>query len=127
VKQSWLSKFFTVLSCKRVGRDSFGNEYYESLEINKAFGRKSRRVVYHGIAEASKVPSVWNAWLTFQCDDAPKRESVGYRWERAHEPNLSGTKYAYYPPGHIKGGADRKRATGDYEAWNPTVEQRGEL
>ena len=34
-------------------------------------------------------------------------------------PNLTGTKAAYRPPGHILKGGQRDKATGDYEAWTP--------
>ena len=33
--------------------------------------------------------------------------------------NLTGTGLAYRPPGHLKSGGRREKATGDYEAWKP--------
>jgi len=41
------------------------------------------------------------------------------RWEKEHQPNLSGSPMAYVPPGHERRGGQRQRATGDYEAWRP--------
>jgi NADH:ubiquinone oxidoreductase subunit len=117
--QRWLNKIITLFAYKSVGKDSFGNEYYESLSCDRAFGRKARKVLYKGVVEASKIPSVWNAWLTFQTDEIPEREFLGYRWEKPHTPNLSGTRYAYFPPGHLKAEGKRKPATGDYQRWKP--------
>ena len=32
---------------------------------------------------------------------------------------MTGTPYAYHPPGSILRGGHRARATGDYEPWTP--------
>ena len=36
-------------------------------------------------------------------------------WQTEHLPNLTGTKYAHKPKGHILKGGKRAAATGDYE------------
>ena len=43
-----------------------------------------------------------------------------YYGQKPHRPNLSGTKFAYFPPGHDRRGGKRDKATGDYESWRPS-------
>ncbi len=77
-------------------------------------------MVYKGIPEASKVPADWHRWLHKTTDEVPNIDAQKtYDWQKPHLPNLSGTDLAYVPKGHIKAGAKRDRATGDYEAWKP--------
>ncbi|MFI4983616.1 MAG: NADH-ubiquinone oxidoreductase subunit NDUFA12 family protein [Rickettsiales bacterium] len=111
--------FYTMLHGKFVGKDEFGNKYYQSKSSTREFGRNHRWVYYKGIPEPSKVPSQWFNWLHYQSDDVPASNSKKYFWEKAQKPNLTGTAYAYYPQGHILGGGKRAKATGDYESWNP--------
>ena len=40
-------------------------------------------------------------------------------WEQDHQPNLTGTIWAWRPKGAISRGGERPKATGDYEAWRP--------
>ncbi len=110
---------FSMFCGSFIGKDEFGNAYYESKRQNRDFGRKNRWVIYKGIPEASKVPPHWFSWLHYQTDVAPISNSKKYNWEKAHRPNLTGTKEAYYPSGHILAGAQREKATGDYEPWRP--------
>ncbi|MDP6219258.1 MAG: NADH:ubiquinone oxidoreductase subunit NDUFA12, partial [Alphaproteobacteria bacterium] len=35
-------------------------------------------------------------------------------------PNLTGTKFAHRPAGHVLKGGKRAAATGDYEPWSPS-------
>ena len=97
-----------------VGTDMYGNRYYEA----KKTGR--RWVLYAGTVEASRVPPDWHGWLhhTFKepPTTAPFKEKV---WEKAHQPNLTGTEGAYRPDGSLLGGGVRPKATGDYQAWKP--------
>ncbi|MCL2469510.1 MAG: NADH-ubiquinone oxidoreductase subunit NDUFA12 family protein [Alphaproteobacteria bacterium] len=77
-----------------VGEDAMGNRYYRSL------GQPERRwVLYRGEAEASLVSPLWFGWLHHQCDQPlPEDEEVRYPWQKAPEPNLTGTPYAYAAP-----------------------------
>lgn len=106
----------TKLHGEKVGEDAYGNVYYRSKR--KRFGnREERWVVYNGEAEASKVPPEWHAWLHHTTDTpiaTPARP-----WLKPHQPNLTGTEDAYYPPGHDRRGGQRAKAGGDYQAWTP--------
>ncbi len=110
---------FSMICGSFVGKDEFGNSYYESRKAKRDFGRKNRWVVYKGLSEASKVPAQWFSWLHYQTDLPPASNSKKYNWEKGHKPNLTGTKDAYYPNGHILAGGTRDKATGDYQPWRP--------
>jgi NADH:ubiquinone oxidoreductase subunit len=105
----------------KVGEDEHGNVYYR--ERGAKDGRRERRwVVFADDAEpeASRVPPGWNAWLSHNRDKPPSQEPLPTRrWEKPHQPNLSGTGGAYVPPGHERRGGRRDPATGDYEPWRP--------
>ena len=50
------------ITATEVGRDSFGNRYYEERRARP--GKPPRRYVrYNGMIEASKVPADWHGWL----------------------------------------------------------------
>jgi NADH:ubiquinone oxidoreductase subunit len=108
-----------------VGSDSFGNRYYRERGSRKLqrgggrFSREKRWVIYNGEPEGSKVPSEWHAWLHHTVDEVPRPDRPRYPWEKPHQPNMTGTRYAYVPPGSILRGGRRPPATGDYEPWTP--------
>ncbi|MBN9526255.1 MAG: NADH:ubiquinone oxidoreductase subunit NDUFA12 [Alphaproteobacteria bacterium] len=97
-----------------VGSDQFGNKYYRLKD-----DPKRRLVYYQGEPEASKVPPAWHRWLHHITEEIPPAEPPRQKWEKEHLPNLTGTDYAYRPPGGLSRGARRQQATGDYEAWSP--------
>ncbi len=113
----WI-KLLTWFKGDLVGTDSFGNKYYREKGPE---GLSERRwVIYKGIPEASKVPPEWHGWLHHTVErPVPINEVKRWAWEKNHLPNLSGTPYAYRPPGHFFSGEKRDRATGDYQAWDP--------
>lgn len=101
-----------------VGNDLFGNQYYREKGEEKITER--RWVIYKGLPEASKVPAEWHGWLHHLTERPLPVEMIKrWPWEKKHVPNLSGTPYAYRPPGHYFSGGKRDSATGDYEAWSP--------
>ena len=110
---------FTWFRGELVGTDPFGNRYYRSTKIH-LHGRERRWVLYSGSKEASKVPAEWHAWL-HHTTAAPLSEHAAAPkdWQKSHIPNLTGTRGAYYPRGHVQAGGRRARATGDYDAWQP--------
>lgn len=109
---------YTWLNGREVGQDTFGNRYYEHKSDPAPGYRRKRWVVYNGLVEASKVPPEWHGWLHYTAE-APLSAEKAFEWEQDHLPNLTGTRYAYRPPGHVLEGGKREAATGDYEAWTP--------
>lgn len=109
------TRIFTALKGHLVGKDEFGNKYYQTKKADKD-GKKKRWVMYNGMAEPSKVPPSWHGWLHYTTDEVLANK---YNWQKQHKPNLTGTDLAYFPPGHARSGGERKAATGDYEAWQP--------
>ena len=112
-----ITRVITWLHGEPVGEDPFGNRYYQHKKA-PASGRRRRWVIYKGEDEASKVPPEWNAWLHHTTDTFPVAGQE-LPWQKAHQPNRTGTPAAYRPPGHTLEGGKRDRATGDYEAWLP--------
>lgn len=114
------TRLFTKLRGREVGRDRFGNIYYEEREPRPGM-RRRRWVIYARSVDASEVPPEWHAWLHYTTD-APLPEEKRYPWQQEHQPNLTGTPAAYRPPGHDLEGGRRQRATGDYEPWSPDAD-----
>lgn len=112
-KMSIGTKIYTWLHGELVGTDSLGNRYYKHKRT-----MKRRWVLYHGVAEASKVPPEWHAWLHHTTDMLPG-ERKARSWEKEHIPNLTGTAQAYRPQGALEKGGRHAPATGDYEPWRP--------
>ena len=52
------TKIKTILFGKLVGKDSFGNKYYESKN-------GKRWIIYNGETDASKIPVEWYSWMHF--------------------------------------------------------------
>jgi len=105
---------FTWFKGALVGVDEEGNRYYREKKGDR------RWVFYEGDVEASRVPPEWNAWLHGTVDSPPNPAANSIKsWEKEHQPNPTGTPGAYHPPGSLTGDAQRRRATGDYEAWRP--------
>jgi NADH:ubiquinone oxidoreductase subunit len=120
---TWL---FTWWNGKLVGTDQFGNRYYREKTpraLRPGGGRESRErrwVIYKGAPEATKVPPEWHAWLHHTIDGVPTDAGrPKYPWEKPHLPNLTGTRFAYRPPGSLLKGGHRAPTTGDYEPWQP--------
>lgn len=111
------TRISTWLFSKLVGIDASGNRYYVSKKPNED-GKYRRSVMYNGMVEASKIPPLWHAWLHYTTDTIPEN-SEAYSWQKAPQPNLTGTALAYRPAGHITQGGKRPKATGDYQAWEP--------
>ncbi|MBO6815399.1 MAG: NADH:ubiquinone oxidoreductase subunit NDUFA12 [Rhizobiaceae bacterium] len=107
------TRFHIWRTSRHVGDDELGNSYYESKS-------GKRYVQYAGEAEASAIPSGWHGWMHYRVDTPPSEENYKARdWEKAHQPNLTGTAGAYYPKGSLNNPEERPRVTGDYEAWSP--------
>jgi len=105
-----------------VGEDEQGNRYYRTKggEIDPTLHFERRWVIYNGLAEASRVPPAWHGWLHHTVDVPPTQDGYKPReWEKPHVPNMTGTPYAYRPPGSTLASGRRPQATGDYQPWTP--------
>ncbi len=112
---------YTWINGRQVGSDIFGNRYYEHKTRSNSDGRLKRWVIYRGMVEPSKVPPEWHAWLHYSIEEVPSEsDKNSFSWQKLHLPNLTGTRYAYRPPGHVLQGGKREKATGDYEPWIPS-------
>ena len=118
--QTMGTRLYTWRKGKLVGEDDQGNRYYEARDGRKIGGYTRRWVIYNGEAEASRVPPGWHGWLHHRSDVPPSEESYTPReWQQPHQPNWTGTSRAYHPKGSLLGDGQRRKATGDYEAWQP--------
>ncbi|GGD01190.1 NADH:ubiquinone oxidoreductase subunit NDUFA12 [Aquisalinus flavus] len=106
---------------KLIGDDAQGNKYYEAAgKHDYADGRTRRWVVYHGVAEASRVPTEWHGWLHHTVDVPPTKEHyVPKPWEKAHLPNMTGTPLAYHPAGSLYLAGKGEEPWQDYQPWTP--------
>ena len=115
-----ISRVLIACTSKFKGEDEFGNKYYEKTKRKNQL-RSKRFVLFKGAVEASKVPADWHGWLHHTQDDTPPEGGYQkHEWQEAHLPNLTGTKFAYRPKGHLLKGGRRAKASGDYEPWTPT-------
>src|ERR1700745_1619614 len=126
--QTFGTQLWTWLYGEFVGEDEFGNRYYRTRngKIAPALGIVRRWVIYNGLAEASLVPPAWHGWLHHIVDTPPTLEAAkSYRWEKPHEPNLTGTPAARRPSGSTLAEGRRPKANGDYKGWNPGNQRSG--
>jgi NADH:ubiquinone oxidoreductase subunit len=66
------------------------------------------------------VSSDWHGWLHHTFEAPPTALPFKVKaWEKPHVPNLSGTPFAWRPPGSLWRGGRRPKATGDYQPWVP--------
>ena len=81
----------TILFGKLVGKDSFGNKYYENKN-------GKRWVIYSEEIDASKIPVEWYSWIHFTANKIEKTHQLDKcEWQKPHQSNLTGTEGAYYP------------------------------
>ena len=107
-KQTVGTFFYTLLTGKLAGIDSFGNKYY--------YNSKGKRwVIYKNIVESSKIPAEWHSWIHFIKLNKPSQHIEKFSWQKPHEENLTGTKKAHKPDGSLK--HDSKKDMKKYETW----------
>ena len=100
------TKIKTILFGKFVGKDSFGNKYYESKN-------GKRWVIYANEIDASKIPVEWYSWIHFTPNKIEKNHDFKkYSWQKPHKPNLTGTKDSYYP------NKNKDVSKKKYKSWN---------
>ena len=113
----------TFLNGEKVGQDAFGNRYFRGKKGRKSRiggNREQRWVLYAQQDDPSSVPADWHGWLHHTMAQSPVEKPLYHQqWEQPHQPNLTGTKGAYFPSGHPISEGHRPKATGDYQAWSP--------
>jgi len=117
---TWSNRIYTALRGRLVGTDEAGNRYYLQRKGVGPLGVPRRWVIYRNLAEASKIPPEWHAWMHYLVDTPPSEEKyVARPWQKPHLMNMTGTPQAYRPTGSILGSGKRPAATGDYKPWQP--------
>ncbi|MDC3036282.1 NADH-ubiquinone oxidoreductase subunit NDUFA12 family protein [Candidatus Pelagibacter sp.] len=96
----------TIFFGKFVGRDSFGNKYYESKN-------GKRWVIYSKEIDATKIPVEWYSWIHHTPNRIEKtHEFQKYDWQKPHQSNTTGTETAYHPNKSNKDALKKK-----YKPW----------
>jgi len=108
----------TKLFGKKVGEDHLGNKYFYRLLKNK---KEKRWVIYKSEPDGSSVPSHWQAWLTGTAKYIPTNKKK-YKWQKNHEPNLTGKQDAYNSLENIFDNNLKKKHTA-YSSWNPNSKE----
>ena len=76
---------------KLIGKDSFGNKYYESKS-------GKRWVIYKDEVDASKIPIEWYSWIHFTPNKIQNSHNLEkYDWQKPHQSNQTGTENSYHP------------------------------
>ena len=82
---TWGTRLTIWRQGRLVGKDEFGNRYYEQKKGVGPLGRPRRWVTYTDFAEASKVPAEWHGWLHYTVDEPPTAQNYHPRpWQRPH-------------------------------------------
>ncbi|MFL6733675.1 MAG: NADH:ubiquinone oxidoreductase subunit NDUFA12 [Sphingomicrobium sp.] len=109
------TSMFTRSKGQEVGRDDEGNIYYQHKK-----DPARRWVIYNGNNDGSRVPPAWQAWLRGTIAELPEKALPPVRtFQKAPEPNLTGTMAAFRPDGALGSGKVRPASTGDYQPWTP--------
>ena len=91
-QQTLGTRIYTFFSGKLVGKDEFGNKYYENKKKNK------RWVIYEGEIDASKISNEWYLWIHFTKNKVELSKNFEkYSWQKPHSSNKTGTSESYHP------------------------------
>ena len=94
--QTFGTFLYTIFFGKFVGKDEFGNKYYQNKKNN-------RWVIYKDEINASKITSDWFSWIHHTTDTIPSNLiKKKYSWQKPHQDNQPGSKKAYKPNKIIK-------------------------
>ncbi|MFM7084699.1 MAG: NADH:ubiquinone oxidoreductase subunit NDUFA12 [Hyphomicrobium sp.] len=119
---TWGTRLLIWRQGRFVGRDEFGNIYYEQKESKRDPQRPLRRwVTYKDLSEPSQIPPSWHAWLQFTTDEVPKQSNYSPRpWEKKHQMNQTGGPGAYRPLGSIlRYNKKSSKTIRGYDPWRP--------
>ena len=90
-RQTLGTRIHTLLFGKLVGKDSYGNKYYQSKD-------GKRWVIYKDEVDASKIPNEWYSWIHFTQNKIENVHDLKkFEWQKPHRPNLTGTHKSYHP------------------------------
>ena len=104
-RQTLGTRIVTLVKGKLVGKDEFGNKYYQD--------KKDRRwVIYAEEIDASKIPQEWYSWIHHTKNNIEKKHDLKkYKWQKPHLPNKTGTNDAYAPD------KNKKTSEKKYTTW----------
>ena len=90
-QQTLSTRIETFFSGKFVGKDNFGNKYYESKS-------GKRWIIYKGEIDASKISNEWYSWMHFTKNKIENIHELNkFNWQKPHLPNQTGTRNSYHP------------------------------
>jgi len=90
-QQTLGTRIQTLFSGKLVGKDNFGNKYYQSKS-------GKRWVIYKGEIDASKISDEWYSWIHFTKNKIEDSHNLKkYKWQKPHLSNKTGTEESYHP------------------------------
>tara|TARA_Y100000590_G_scaffold275346_1_gene309120 strand:- start:1382 stop:1741 length:360 start_codon:yes stop_codon:yes gene_type:complete len=90
-QQTLGTRIQTILSGKLVGKDSYGNKYYQ----NKS---GKRWVIYNDEIEATKITDEWYSWIHHTKNKIENSHQIKkYNWQKEHQSNQTGTEKSYHP------------------------------
>ncbi|CED82174.1 ndufa12-domain-containing protein [Phaffia rhodozyma] len=104
-----------------VGKDRFGNKYFQNYNPEEEIPGRHRWVDYaqHNY-HVSQIPPEWHSWINHIRKDPPTIDPIMKEstptWLLPHRENMTGTRGAYKP--YSTTGAK-------LNAWEPKVAQRG--
>ena len=90
-RQTLGTRIETILFGKLVGKDDFGNKYYQSKN-------GKRWIIYNDEIDASKIPNEWYSWIHFTKNKIENTHELNkFDWQKPHKSNQTGTEGAYHP------------------------------
>jgi len=90
-QQTLGTRIQTIFFGKFVGKDSFGNKYYQSKT-------GKRWVIYKEEIDATKISDEWYSWMHHTKNKIENLHQLKkYEWQKKHLSNQTGTNQAYHP------------------------------
>ncbi|MEG8099282.1 NADH:ubiquinone oxidoreductase subunit NDUFA12 [Candidatus Liberibacter brunswickensis] len=109
------TRFFTWRYGRIIGKDEFGNTYYEGRK--DIYGFPKRWVIYKGYADPSSIPPMWHGWIHYRRVDVPTQEKeYVFNWQKPHRVNFTGSLNSYCPRFNKNNNPNSKIK---YKAWSP--------
>ena len=120
---------------KVVGKDQFGNTYYENKDLMYS---RDRWVEWpkrgpwtfqtRDQMEATEIPPEWHLWLSRFSEKTPAEQNYPEPiYREPHRPNPTGGPNAYLPPGHFMNPKNNTplalHLMKRYDSWQPNLAQ----